>query len=126
MHRIIGLTATLVAATALAVALVGTAGGASRATMEQAKAAGWNCSPQVLIFGYYHCAPPGKPSVADLIAGTTVPTIVLRVFHPDGTFAGIETLLREDLYAGQPCPQDNLAEWDGPLFGYRACHRFDT
>lgn len=57
--------------------------------------------------------------------------IVLRVFSPgatdeDRTFAGIKNLIRADLYAGQPCPQDRLATWDGPIFGYYACHRFDT
>lgn len=100
------------------------AGGGS--TMTQAQAAGWDCSPQVQILGYYHCAPPGGTSVAALIAGTDVPTIVLRVFHPDGRFAGIETLRRADLYAGQPCPQDNLATWALLPFGYYACHRFAT
>jgi hypothetical protein len=110
---------------------VGTAGGASQATMAQAKAAGWDCNPEVLILGYYHCAPPGKPSVADLIAGTDVPTIVLRVFNPaptdaERTLAGIERLRRADLYAGQPCPQDNLVTWDLLPFGYYACHNFDT
>jgi hypothetical protein len=130
MHRIIGLIGALGAGLTLAVALVGSAGGASGATMDQAKAAGWDCNPEVLIIGYYHCAPPGKPSVADLIAGTDVPTIVLRVFYADGdrTFAGIETLIRADLYRGQACPQDGLAQWgffDLPT-DYFACHRFDT
>ena len=83
-------------------------------------------SPHVLIFGYYHCAPPGKPSVADLIAGTDVSIIVLRVFNPDGTFVGVERLLRADLYAGQGCPQDSLVTWDLLPFGYYACHNFDT
>jgi len=121
----------LAAVIALAVVtgtLVGAAYGAGGpgGDMAQAQASGWDCNPQVLIFGYYHCAPPGKPSVADLIAGTDVSSIVLRVFTPDGTFAGTELLLRADLYAGQGCPQDNLVTWDGPLFGYRACHHFDT
>jgi hypothetical protein len=95
--------------------------------MAQAQAAGWDCNPQVLIGGYYHCAPPGKPSVLDMIQGkTNVPSIVLRVFYPSGLFAGTEHLMRADLYAGQPCPQDNLATWDLLPFGYRACHHFDT
>jgi hypothetical protein len=108
-------------------ALVGAASGAGGpgGTISQLPV-GWDCNPQVLIFGYYHCAPPGKPSVADLIEGISVPSIVLRVFNPDGTFAGTEILLRGDIYAEQGCPQDSIPVWDGPLFGYRACHHFDT
>ena len=71
----------------------------------------------------------GKQSVADLLAGTAdASSIVLQVFKPDGTFAGTELLLRADLYAGQPCPQDSLPTWDLLPFsgGYYACHHFDT
>jgi hypothetical protein len=103
------------------------AAGSSSATMAQAQAAGWDCNPQVLIVGYFHCAPPGKPSVLDMIQGTTdTPSIVLRVFYPSGEFAGTEHLIRADLYEGQPCPQDNLVTWDLLPFGYRACHHFDA
>jgi hypothetical protein len=103
------------------------AAGSSSATMAQAQAAGWDCNPQVLIVGYFHCAPPGKPSVLDMIQGTTdTPSIVLRVFYPSGEFAGTEHLIRADLYEGQPCPQDNLVAWDLLPFGYRACHHFDA
>lgn len=124
LNRFAAITAiAIVAAVLTGVAL---AAGGSGGNMAQAQAAGWDCNPQVLIGGYYHCAPPDKPSVADLIAGTDVSSIVLRVFAPNGTFAGIELLLRADLYAGQPCPQDNLASWDLLPFGYYACHRFDT
>jgi len=92
---------------------------------------GWNCNPVVPIAGnYLHCAPPGKPSVADILAGNTnAPSIELRVFDFDtGVFAGTESLIRADLYRGQPCPQDNLAEWGLlPLpVPYRACHHFDA
>jgi hypothetical protein len=103
------------------------AAGSSSATMAQAQSAGWDCNPQVLIVGYFHCAPPGKPSVLDMIQGTTdTPSIVLRVFYPSGEFAGTEHLIRADLYEGQPCPQDNLVTWDLLPFGYRACHHFDA
>jgi hypothetical protein len=130
MQRVFIVGALALAVVATAAMIVGPAGGASKATMAQAKAAGWDCNPEILIVGYFHCAPPGKPSVADLIAGTNEPTIVLRVFHnnADRTFAGIETLRRADLYRGQPCPQDGLAVWELLDFptDYRACHRFDT
>lgn len=113
-----------------AIALAGSAfGGGGGATMAQSQAAGWDCNPQILIIGYYHCAPPGKASVLDIATGqASPPSVVLRVFNPDGSFAGTESLLRADLYAGQPCPQDNLTEWgllDLPV-DYRACHRFDA
>lgn len=125
MFRKLIAVAALVAGS-LAVAATGYSSGA---TMAQAQSAGWDCNPQVLIFGYYHCAPPGKASVLDLVTGAAAPAIVqLRVFNPDGSFAGTETLLRADLYGGQPCPQDNLAEWgllDLPV-DYRACHNFDA
>lgn len=121
----------LIAAAALgasAFAITGTAY-SSGATMSQAKSANWDCSPEVLIAGYYHCAPPGKASVLDIVTGAKSPASVeLRVFRPDGSFAGTESLLRADLYAGQPCPQDSLATWsllDLPV-DYRACHHFDT
>ncbi|HXE80889.1 MAG TPA: hypothetical protein VNK41_09075 [Vicinamibacterales bacterium] len=123
MRRIVGVA---VAAAVTVAALAAAASGGSSASMTRAQAAGWDCSPIVLIGGYYHCAPPGKTSVAGLIAGTDVPTIELRVFHPDGTLAGTESLLRADLYAGQPCPQDHLEAWDLLPFGYYACHHFDT
>ncbi len=101
--------------------------GASRASMEQAKDAGWDCAPETLVLGYYHCAPPGKPSLQDVIDGdTTAASIVLRAFHPDGTFAGIESLVRRDLLEGHvpPCRPESLPEWNLTPFGYYACHHF--
>jgi hypothetical protein len=115
--------ASIIAALPIA---AGVAIGGSNATMDQAKAAGWDCNPEVLIIGYYHCAPPGGTSVAELIAGTDVPSITLRVYQPDGSYAGTEMLRRADLYRGQPCVQDNLTTWDLLPFGYYACHHFDT
>ena len=82
--------------------------------------------PQILILDHYHCSPPGRPSVADIIAGTDVPSVTHQVFHADGSLAGTEVLIRSDLYAGQPRPRD---EWlPVPPFGpvqYYACHHFD-
>jgi hypothetical protein len=102
----------------------------SGSTADQARAAGWNCNPEVPIAGnYLHCAPPGKPSVADLLAGTNEPTIELRVFDfTTEEFAGTESLVRADLYRGQPCNQDGQDQWgllDLPV-DYRACHHFET
>lgn len=55
--------------------------------------------------------------------------IPVKVFSPDGSeFLGTELLLRDDIYAGQPCPQDGLDTWDflGDAFPYFACHHFNT
>jgi hypothetical protein len=104
--------------------------------MDMAKAAGWDCTPESPIAGdYLHCAPPGKPSVADIATppGSTVPSIELRVFNlADESFAGIESLIRADLYRDQPCHQDGTNLPDGkwsllvlPGADYRACHRFE-
>jgi hypothetical protein len=119
-----GATAIALAVTTGAVAS-GTDGDASHRTLTQTQAAGWDCNPLILIGGHYHCSPPGKPSVADIIAGTDAASVVHQVFLPDGAFAGTELLIRADLYAGQPCPQD---EWlpvppVGPV-QYYACHHF--
>ena len=115
----------------LAVLLAGVAQGnpSGLTDLEQTDKA-WDCEPYVPIAGnYQHCAPPGKPSVADLIAGTNAPSIELRVFDfTTGDFAGMEALIRADLYQGQPCHQDGQDEWgllDLPV-DYRACHRFET
>jgi hypothetical protein len=94
--------------------------------LDQAVGAGWNCTPLILIGGHYHCSPPGRPGVADIIAGTDVPSIQHQVFRPDGSFAGTELLIRADLFAGQPCPQDEWLPVPAPdNVQYWACHHFD-
>ena len=124
--RVSIIAALMLATAALAGSALG-GGNAGLTDMQRVQAANWDCSPQILIVGYFHCAPPGKPSVLDMINGDrSAESIVLRVFNPNGSFAGTEHLQRADLYAGQPCPQDNLAEWDLLPFGYRACHHFDA
>jgi hypothetical protein len=122
-----------------AIAITSVAYGDPAATdMDRTKAAGWDCTPEVKIAGdYLHCAQPGKPSVADLLSadGITVPSLQLRVFNfADESFAGTETLIREDLHrADQKCTQD-AANLPGGTWGllllpsgnnYYACHRFE-
>lgn len=128
MRRVITFIPLVAALAAAAAVLAGTAGGAGPHTLAQAQAAGWDCNPLILIGGHYHCSPPGVPSVGDIIAGTaTTPSIVHQVFRPDGTFAGTETLIRADLYAGQPCPTDQwlpVPPWL-PTPTYYACHHFE-
>jgi hypothetical protein len=129
LHRML----TIIGLTLVVTALAGTAAAAgSLQTLAGAQEHGWDCgNPPTTIFGYFHCTPPGKPSLGEAI-GVGAPSIELRVYNDDAqrTYAGIEVLLRADLVDGNvpPCPQDNLSEWGflpvGP--GYYACHRFDT
>jgi hypothetical protein len=118
---------TLTATAALGLILAGAVSGAGQHSLAQAQAAGWDCDPLILIGGHYHCSPPGKPGVLDIIDGTaTSPSIVHQVFRPDGTYAGAETLIRADLFAGQPCPTDQwlpVPPWL-PAPTYYACHHF--
>jgi len=99
----------------------------SRLTLDQAMASGWDCTPLILIGGHYHCSPPGKQGVAEIIAGTAdSPSIVHTVFRADGQFAGTELLIRADLWAGEPCPTDiwlPVPPWL-PTPMYLACHHF--
>ena len=125
--------------TSLAVlAVAGTASPASKASKAQAVAAGWDCSPDIIIpaiGGYFHCAPPGSPSLLDLITGAaSPPNLHLNVYYDGLTpqtqlLAGTERLVRADLFRGQPCPQEG-GSW-GPLdfYGsaapeYYGCHHF--
>ena len=127
MRRRLTFLPSLLAAVAAASILTGAVYGVSQRTLAQAQAAGWDCEPLVLIGGHYHCSPAGKPGVLDIINGTaTAPSIVHQVFRPDGTFAGSETLIRADLFAGQPCPTDQwlaVPPWL-PSPTYYACHHF--
>jgi hypothetical protein len=106
----------LVAAAALVLPATasGTPGGLSP---KQLSDSGWTCfdvvSPVVGPLGV-HCAPPGQPFPP---AGQ--PHIQLLYFNTsdaassEPSFAGVETLIRADLYHGQPCPTE-----PGPNGGY--------
>ena len=127
MPRKPALLRSLIATAASTLILAGAVSGAGQHTLAQAQAAGWDCNPLILIGGHYHCSPPGKPGVQDIINGTaTSPSIVHQVFRRDGTFAGTELLIRADLFAGQPCPTDQwlpVPPWlTTPT--YYACHHF--
>jgi hypothetical protein len=99
----------------------------SRLTLDQAMATGWDCMPLILIGGHFHCSPPGKQGVTEIIDGTAdSPSIVHTVFSADGRFAGTELLIRADLFAGQRCPTDvwlPVPPWL-PEPTYYACHHF--
>jgi hypothetical protein len=130
MRRLSRLLPSLAALAAGAVILTGAVNAAtttSERSLAGAQAAGWDCDPLILIGGHFHCSPPGKDGVLEIIAGTaSAPSIVHQVFRPDGSFAGTETLIRADLFAGQACPTDQwlpVPPWL-PTPTYYACHHF--
>ncbi|HZD17371.1 MAG TPA: hypothetical protein VE669_04440 [Actinomycetota bacterium] len=120
------LTILLLAAGTLMVPVAASAaaGGLSPAQLNDH---GWTCF-NVEGLGV-HCAPPGlefpptSPSVQLLyFFNTTDPTSEA----PDLT--GTETLIRDDVFSGQPCPTESGGEYHflGDLGGgaeYWACHR---
>jgi hypothetical protein len=122
----------LAAALALPATASSTPGGFSP---KQLSDSGWTCfnvvSSVVGPLGV-HCAPPGQP-----FPPTGQPVIQLLYFFnttdpnsdvPD--FTGVETLIRADLYHGQPCPTEPglnggytyLPDIGLPL-DYYGCHR---
>ena len=127
MRRKLAFLPSLIATAAFRVILAGAVSGAGQHTLAQAQAAGWDCDPLVLIGGHYHCSPPGKPGVQDIIDGTaTSPSIVHQVFRPDGTYAG-------DRDADPRRPVRRAALPDRPVAAgppwlptpmYYACHHF--
>jgi len=119
MHR--ALIATLLAA---GVAAIGTAVASSGGhTAEQLVNAGWEC-----------VTPPGDNvhCTQSLAALNRDDYITFKVFHRDtGAFLGIESLVHERVFKGQPCPTDPPSgeyTYLGPILGlpYYACHRYDS
>jgi hypothetical protein len=84
---------------------------AGDSALDRAIRAGWTCVP---IEGDFHCFDPGDSR------SNNSASINVKVFEADGHFLGTEQLWRADLYAGQPCPQDQLID----LGAYIACHRY--
>ena len=127
MRRVFTLVPSIIAIGAALVIFAGVVSARGPHSLQQAQAAGWDCDPLILIGGHYHCSPPGKEGVVEIIDGTaTSPSIVHQVFRPDGSFAGTESLIRADLFAGQPCPTDQwlpVPPWL-PSPTYWACHHF--
>ena len=114
----------LVAASALAVPMAA-AGGSGGLSPAQLQNAGWTCFP-VPGLGV-HCAAPGKPWPP------TEPTVQLLYFfnttNPSSSapdFTGTETLIRADIFNGQPCPTAPSGQYTflgGLGLNYYGCHR---
>ncbi|MDX1619700.1 MAG: hypothetical protein R3320_01830 [Nitriliruptorales bacterium] len=92
--------------------------------------AGWFCFSHVPEA--VHCLPDG-----DALARGAPTSIILTWGTATGDFWGTELLIHEDLYNGQPCPQDDvggepttyihLSELPEPLpLPYYVCHHFES
>lgn len=109
-------TLIFICALAVGVAMSSAAGPA----MSHLQAHGWTCRTPHL--GLFHCRPPGSNPL------TTGPASAhFLVFDQSGTNKlGTETLIRSDLYAGQPCQGTPVGQYEfipvGP--GYYGCHHF--
>ena len=116
MKRLIGLTATV----ALIVGLAAGPALARGVTTDQLERAGAICFP---VGGQPHCIVPGG-----LASSSAIPILVFDGWGTTGTFLGTELLLRADLYAEQPCPQDEVLFLPDAATGlgadYYACHHY--
>jgi hypothetical protein len=109
---------SLLCAVALVLALLVAAPSSSNAVSPaQLTAAGWTCFP-VPELGI-HCSSPGQGWPP------TGPSAQLLYFSDStGAFLGTETLIRADVFNGQPCPGQG-GEWIDLVadLGYYGCHR---
>lgn len=120
----------LVLATGMAMVMAMTAGTALGRGVEPDKLerAGWSCFPAQ---GVVHCVPDG-----DAVFSGDANTSIVLAFAPTGNqtdFLGTELLIHQDLYNGQPCPQDEVTGGDGSYIDlsgmglpYFVCHHFDS
>ena len=90
--------------------------------------AGGHTADQLLNAGF-ECGPAGPNDwIHCNKAKPSAKVINNFVFSTDGQdFLGTEALLHDDIYNGQPCPQEGADEWtDLSPFPYWACHHFAT
>jgi len=119
----------MVSATALFMAtIVGTAV-AKGPQPDRLASAGWFCfghdSPAI------HCVPDG----AAVFSGEAKASLIMTWGSDTGEFWGTELLIHEDIYNGQPCPQD-LVNGEpstyihlndlGLELPYLVCHHFES
>jgi hypothetical protein len=129
MRRMILLVMTLILALGTAGAVSANGGGVSPEKLEEA---GWDCFMNPMD-------PSIVPCVKDLEAvfageGNTHTVLTFKV-QTDGTvaFLGTELFMHQDLYNGQPCPQDEVSGGDvtyidlsGLGLDYFVCHHFES
>lgn len=87
-------------------------------------------APAQLEQAGYYCFNAGPSNFTHCLKAEKLgyPAVPVKVFSADGNdYLGTEMLLREDIYKGQPCPQDGLGFWEeNSDIGYFACHHFYT
>ena len=84
---------------------------ASGTPLDRTINAGWTCD---YIAGAWHCFDPGDGH------SKNTSSVNVKVYDYDGSFLGTEQIWSKNVYAGQPCPQDELIDLG---FGW-ACHRY--
>lgn len=120
------LTALIVGVVAIGVAAPAAAQGPDPARLA---AAGWFCfshTPEAV-----HCLPDGDA----VLSGEAATSTILTFAADTNEFWGTELLIRQDLYHGQPCPQDDVGGQPttyiplsalGLPLPYFVCHHFDS
>jgi hypothetical protein len=85
---------------------------------------GWLCL-STGPHSWVHCFPPSTSLGEDV--GVAVLVFDSTDAGVDGNPLGTELLIHEDIFHGQPCPQDAGGEYE-PVEGlpYLACHHFAT
>lgn len=126
--------AGLVAVVALLGSVMGIAYAAGN-TPSDLSANGWSCI-NAGVTNWIHCFPPSVDlaDIVDVDITNNPASLQVKVFDDvaPNPFLGTELLIREDLYHGQPCPTDELGEYEpldlnGDTFiDYYACHHFET
>lgn len=128
MRRII-LILSLAAVAAVAAAVgAATAFSGGGPTSSQLANADWTCFVPV-TGDNLHCAPPG--GLGRVLSGEAETMTFLVFREPDGLFLGTELIVRDDVFAGQPCPTDPPSREYTDLkpileLDYWACHRYDS
>lgn len=107
-------------------------GGGQGNTPQELMANGWVCWPRLInnithAFCMNPSFDPAFPNVDQLPA-----SVINKIFKvSDSTFAnpvylGTSVYLREDLYAGQPCPSNAQPDWVSMIGGrYYNCRHFE-
>lgn len=126
MRRLLAVLSTVALLMAM---MAGPATAASGPDPDRLDDAGWLC------FGHttaaIHCLPDGGA----VFSGEAMTSIILTWGTDTGEFWGTELLVHEDIYNGQPCPQDEVGGETttyiplpelGLQLPYLVCHHFES
>lgn len=78
---------------------------------------GWTCFEPPIPNPPTVCGPPNQP----IPPADRPPTFTFWIFDQAGTFLGTRILIREDLYAGQPCQSPGEPYFFVDVIGYYEC-----